>query len=268
VAVAGLAIGASYSFDCTRTECLLRAPANGGASLNRSRATSTQRVSGMMARAPSGRLAPSTRVGAASVPLRPRAASSAVEQGLAGTTTVTTDANGLATFTDLALNLSVGAWQLVFVDARESLAVAFSDDITLSAGPVDAIVQLPPDSSKSVFSWSNDTSYFSLAGDVIYPKVQVIDAVGNGIPGVAVDWASQDESSFLDGSKRLTTKTDSDGYATPGGWAMPLASNFSTFAIQASTSVSGGKGLQIALYATFQPLVGQRVPAVPVAIPR
>lgn len=230
VALAGLQIGASYQQDCTLSPCGTRRLPIGGLSLSRT--------------ATSG----------------PRTASVAVTQGLGGTTTVTTDATGTATFSDLALNLSVGFWQLVFFDARQSLAVAISGDIALSAGPVDAMIQLPPDSSKSVFAFSGDTSYFSLTGDVIYPKVQVIDAVGNGVPDVAVSWTSTDESSFLDGSKSVTTKTDAGGFATPGGWAMPASSNFSTFSLQASTSVSGGKPIQISLYATWQPLIGRIIP--------
>ena len=238
VALAGLQIGASYQLDCTRSACGTRRLPGGGLSLNRT-ATSS-----------------------------PRTASVPVPQGLGGTTSVATDANGTATFSDLALNLSVGFWQLVFFDAGESLAVAISQDIALSAGPVDAMIQLPPDSSKSVFAFSGDTSYFSLAGDVIYPKVQVIDAVGNGVPDVAVSWTSTDESSFLDGSKSMTTKTDAGGFATPGGWAMPASSNFSTFSIQASTSVSGGKPIQIVLYATWQPLIGRIIPPSQPAPPR
>ena len=239
VALAGLQVGASYQVDCTQSACgTRRLPGGGGLSLSRT--------------ATSG----------------PRTASVAVQQGLAGTTTVTTDANGTATFSDLALNLSVGFWQLVFYDARESLAVATSQDIALSAGPVDAMIQLPPDSSKSVFAFSGDTSYFSLAGDVIYPKVQVIDAVGNGVPDVAVSWTSTDESSFLDGSKNMSTKTDAGGFATPGGWVMPASSNFSTFSIQASTSVSGGKPIQIFLYAMWQPLIGRIIPPTQPGSPR
>lgn len=260
VALAGLQIGASYQLDCTQTACGARRPSGGNVSLSRSAVTTAQRPSRTTTGASSRTLAPSTRLSTPAATLRPRMASVAVQQGLAGTTTVTTDANGTATFSDLALNLSVGLWQLVFFDARESLAVAISQDIALTAGPVDAMIQLPPDSSKSVFAFSGDTSYFSLAGDVIYPKVQVIDAVGNGVPDVAVTFASTDESSFLDGSKSLTTKTDADGFATPGGWVMPASSNFSTFSLQASTSVSGGKPIQIVLYAMWQPLIGRIIP--------
>ena len=231
-----------------------------GASLNRSAVGIRQRSSNVVTRAQSRKLAPTSRPVTQSVPLRPGTASVAVQQGLAGTTSVTTDANGTATFSDLALDLSVGFWQLVFFDARESLQVAISDDIALSAGPVDAIIQLPPDSSKSVFAFSGDTSYFSLAGDTLYPKIQVIDAVGNGVPAVAVSFSSSDESFFRDGSRGLTTKTDVGGFATPGGWVMPASSNFSTFAIQATTSVSGGKPIQIVLYATWQPPIGRIIP--------
>jgi hypothetical protein len=269
VALAGLQVGASYQFDCTRSGCLRATPVGGGrASLNRSGAGTTLRAGNATTRPLSRQIASSTRISAATTALRPLTASIAVEQGLAGTTTVTTDANGTASFSDLTLNLSVGFWQLIFFDERESLTLGISDDIALAAGPVDAIVQLPPDSGQSVFAWSGDTTYFSLAGDVIYPKVQVIDAVGNGVPGVAVDWASSDESSFADGSKKVTTKTDADGFATPGGWVMPLSSNVSTFAIQASTSVSGGKSVQTTLYAMFQPPIGRVVPVIPSSRPR
>jgi len=270
VALAGLTIGASYQVDCRQTSCLRVTPKNGaGSSLNRSAVMTTQRPARPIAGALSRNLSSNTRISVPTVPVR-SAASVAVEQGLGGTTAVTTDANGTAAFSDLALDLSVGVWQLIFFDNNESLQSAISEGIALSAGPVDAIIQLPPDSSKlkSVFAWSGDTSYFSIAGDTLYPKVQVIDAVGNDVAGVAVNWATADESFLLNRSNNLTTKTDAGGFATPDGWVMPVSSNFSTFAIQATTSVSGGKPIQIVLYATFQPPIGRIIPSAQPASPR
>ena len=135
---------------------------------------------------------------------------------------MTTDTTGVATFTDLTLNLSVGPWQLVFLDANEQLVSAFSSAIVLSPGPVESIV-----------AWSvADTTPVSLGGATLLPSVKVIDKVGNGIPGVTVGWQVLDPLSRLPDS--TSTHTDANGIANPGRWVTPVVPGLLTFTIQAT----------------------------------
>jgi Big-like domain-containing protein len=210
VAVAGVSISASYTLDCGSGPVCGRvvAPRSGGVLLNRTAEPTT--------RASSPKRPSLTR----SIPSRPRltmpvaiaatrSVSDTFPQGLGGTTQVVTDGNGIASFSDLSLDLSVvqGGWQLTFFDANETLASAVSNDIVLSPGPVTSIVA----------QFGQDTLFYSTVSDTLHPAVVIIDPVGNGIPGVAVTWAVQDGFSRLG---TLTTQTDANGVASPGNWVL------------------------------------------------
>src|SRR5205085_7113659 len=102
-------------------------------------------------------------------------------RGLGGTTSVLTDANGVATFSDLSLDLNVGLWLLQFSDSTKTsapLAPAVSSDINLAAGP-----------AQSIIAWAvADTTVIAAIGATLSPSVKVIDKVGNGVAGVTVNW--------------------------------------------------------------------------------
>jgi hypothetical protein len=170
-----------------------------------------------------------------------------ITRGVAGTRHVPTDANGIATFTDLALNVSTGIWQLFFFDGNESLRAAVSDDITVSAGPAMSIVA------------TSDTMVVLAGGDSVRPEVQVIDAVGNGIAGVTITWDNkQGTQGRLDST---TTRTDARGYATPGRWIVPTDTG-RTFVIVATPVGLSLENAPLALYVVVQPLSNglERVP--------
>jgi len=107
----------------------------------------------------------------------------------------------------------VGPWQLEFFTPNQSLAVAFSDLIDLSAGP-----------PASIIAWSElDTSFISFSGDSLFPSVRVIDKVGNGIAGVKVTWQATDKLSLFDSKNTVVdTQTDVDGISVPGTWVTPV----------------------------------------------
>ena len=149
-----------------------------------------------------------------------------ITRGVAGTRHVPTDANGIATFTDLVLSISTGIWQLYFFDGNESLRSAVSDDITVSAGPAMSIVASP-----------SDTMFVLAAGDSVRPEVQVIDGVGNGIAGVTINWDNKlGARAPLDST---TTRTDVLGFASPGWWTVPTdtARTFTIVAMPAGPSL-------------------------------
>ena len=144
---------------------------------------------------------------------RTQSISDTLTLGLVGKTAVATDAAGIATFADLTLNEFAGPWQLEFFTPNQSLAVAFSDAIDLSAGP-----------AASIIAWGVlDTTVISFSGDSLFPLVRVIDKVGNGIAGVKVTWQATDKLSLFDGKNTVVdTQTDANGISAPGTWVTPV----------------------------------------------
>ena len=164
-----------------------------------------------------------------------------VGAGLGGTTQVATDANGIAAFSNLSLNLLVGTWQLEFIDATKSLTAAISTAIVLSPGPAQSIIAWPA---------GPDTTFIT-AGETLSPAVKVIDKVGNGIPGVPVGWKTLDNLSLLPDSP--STQTDASGVASPGRW-VTIPGVPGPFLIQASPSLSGLENAPLTLWAVLKPL--------------
>jgi len=175
---------------------------------------------------------------------RTQSISDTLTLGVVGKTAVTTDAAGLATFGDLTLNEFVGPWQLEFFTPNQSLAVAFSDPIDVSAGPPASII------AWGVF----DTSYISFSGDSLFPSVRVIDKVGNGIAGVKVSWQATDKLSLFDGKNTVVdTQTDANGISAPGTWVTPVGAAGPFFV----DVISSGLALEnspLRLWALLQPL--------------
>jgi hypothetical protein len=175
-------------------------------------------------------------------------------QGLGGKTQVATDANGVATFTDLSLDLPVGSWFLQFFDANESLGQAGTTTIALSPGPIQSIV-----------AWGfPDVSTISFVTDTLFPSVRIIDKVGNGIPGVQVTWTIPDGLSKLDST---STKTDAAGIAAAGSWTA-ISLNVTRFVIVATPTPSKIENSPLSLVASVLPPIGRVLPPKAPATPR
>ena len=231
VALAGLPVMAYPQYDCGAGVVCARvqAPRPGGALLDRTSAPSiAPRTTG--ARRPSIKQ-PAPRTSHLAVPVRIAATKSVSDtfpQGLGGNTVVLTDGNGVASFSNLSLNLSTGSWLLLFSDTAFTMGAAISNSIKLSPGPITSIVA----------QGGADTLYFAATSDTLHPAAVVIDAVGNGIPGVTVTWTIPNGDSKLDS---LTTTTDASGVASPGNWLLlPVAGAANNFEILATPS-SGSK---------------------------
>jgi hypothetical protein len=194
------------------------------------------------------RLAVPTRIS------RTTSISDTITRGVVGKTEVLTDANGVASFTDLALNEFVGPFELEFLpDSAHAavLAPAFSDLIDLSAGP-----------AASIIAWDlTDTAIVSvLPPDTLSPSVRVIDKVGNGIAGVSVSWSVTDGASVFDNSSTTaSSQTDADGIARPGLWILP-AGAVGPFTIVASPSGSKLENAPLTLTALLEIPNFRRVP--------
>jgi hypothetical protein len=188
---------------------------------------------------------------------RTQSISDTLTRGVVGKTAVATDAAGVAAFSDLTLNVTTGPWQLEFFTPKQTLAVAFSDPIDVSAGP-----------PASIIAWSVlDTSFISFSGDSLFPSVRVIDKVGNGIAGVKVTWQAADKLSLFDGKNTVVdTQTDDNGISAPGTWVTPVGAAGPFFVDVISTGLAL-ENSPLRLVALLQPL-GLTSPAAQRTSPR
>jgi hypothetical protein len=182
------------------------------------------------------------RIAVPSTPVRTQSVSDTFPRGLGGKTEIATDANGVATFSDLALNEFVAPWQLQFFVQDQSLAPAFSAPIDLAPGPATSII-----------AWDvSDTTFVFASVDTLFPSVRVIDKVGNGIPNVSVSWNVTDRVTTIDST---STHTDADGIARPGMWIIPANVGTGPFTIVATPS-GNLENAPLTLFSFIQ-LIGQ-----------
>ncbi len=122
-----------------------------------------------------------------------------------GSTSLRTDANGRAAFTDLAIAGSAGARSLLF--SSQGLASVASGSITLNAGPA---------ATATIAAGNNQTVP---AGTLVAapPAVRVADASGNPVAGISVTFAVTAGGGTLANPVRTT---GADGIAAVGGWTL------------------------------------------------
>jgi hypothetical protein len=125
---------------------------------------------------------------------------------LGGTTTVMTDANGQATFTNLVLTGSVGTgYSLGF--SSTGLTTITSGSIALTAGAPVSLVLSAGDGQSAVAG----------AAVAIAPAVVAVDQSGNPVAGVSVTFTVNSGGGSVTGA---TVVTGSDGIATVGSWTL------------------------------------------------
>ena len=143
---------------------------------------------------------------------------------LAGTTTITTNNDGVATFSDLAVAGGAGSISLTF--AANGLTSAQTPAITLASGtPVS-------------FAAVSATSLNGTVGQPLatLPRIVVKDAGGNGVPGVNVLFALSSDGGTI---APTSVATDANGEATLTRWTLPTAAG--TYLLVASSpAVSNG----------------------------
>jgi alpha-tubulin suppressor-like RCC1 family protein len=145
---------------------------------------------------------------------------------LAGTTTQPTNADGRATFADLAIGGTVGPRTLRF--AADGLVAATSTTITLTPGPAATLEA----SSAVALQATVATAVTTL------PAVVVKDASGNGVSGVPVTFAVSTGGGDLTGASQMTNAA---GVATLGGWTLPTTAGQHT--VTATTNAVSGSGV-------------------------
>ncbi len=145
---------------------------------------------------------------------------------LTGATAAVTNANGVASFTNLAIQGSAGFKALSF--STPGVTPLSSGTITVTAGPAAVISPV-----------SNTTQSSQVSQAVASrPSVKVSDLDNNGIPGVTVTFALGTGASTLSGT---TPVTDAAGVAMLGSWTLGAAQG--SYTVTASVNGLGGSPL-------------------------
>ena len=141
-----------------------------------------------------------------------------------GTTTVATDDQGVATFSNLILRGRAGTGTLSF--SATSLTPATSPSFTLAPGAPATLSALSANSLTG-----------SVAAPVSpVPSVVVRDAAGNGVPYVSVQFAVSNGGGII---APTSVATDQNGVASLTSWVLPNA--VGSYSVMATASaVSGG----------------------------
>ncbi|MDZ4864164.1 MAG: kelch repeat-containing protein [Gemmatimonadota bacterium] len=127
---------------------------------------------------------------------------------LGGTTTVSTDANGRAVFTNLVITGTVGSYSLSFSGA--GLTTITSGSISLTPGAPAALILSAGDGQSAVTGTAVP----------IAPAVLVVDQSGNAVAGVSVTFTVNLGGGSVTGA---TVVSGSNGIATVGSWVLGSA---------------------------------------------
>src|SRR5204862_328960 len=144
-----------------------------------------------------------------------------------------TDADGRATFTDLAIVGGPGARTLIF--AAEGYASAISSPIGLGIGPAASI---------AVVGGDQQTAPAGTAVPVA-PSVIVRDAAGTPVPGVPVRFTVTAGGGGVSGDE---TTTGAEGTAAVGAWTLGVNPGSNT--LRAETDAPGVSGNPVTFTAT------------------
>lgn len=142
-----------------------------------------------------------------------------------GTTTVATDGNGVATFSDLSISGLVGARTLAF--NASGVTGITSNTINLAAGPAASIV----------VNDGNGQSANAGTQLAVAPSVLLTDASGNPVSGVVVTFAVASGGGVLTGA---APTSDGFGIARVGSWTLgPTSGSNSVTATATGSGISG-----------------------------
>ncbi len=138
---------------------------------------------------------------------------------LGGTATVSTDAAGVAAFTDLAISGTVGQRMLSF--AATGLSGVTSGAVDVAAGTAASLAVSAGDAQTAVAGSPVATA----------PAVRVTDASGNPVSGVGVAFAAATGGGSVTGA---AAATDASGVATVGSWTLGTTAGANTLTASAT----------------------------------
>lgn len=157
---------------------------------------------------------------------------------LGGTTTVNTDAQGRATFTNLTIAGLVGTKQLTF--SSTGLVGKQSNNIALTAGPAAELLA------------NSTTTQNGTTGQAVtaLPAVRVVDADGNGVQGISVTFAVTAGGGSITGG---VSNTIANGSATVGSWTLGGVAGVNTLEATATSLTLTGEPVVFTVNATAAP---------------
>ncbi len=138
---------------------------------------------------------------------------------LGGTATASTDAAGVATFTDLAISGTVGQRTLSF--SATGLTGVASGAVDVAAGTAASLAASAGDGQTAVAGSAVATA----------PSVRVTDASGNPVPGVSVAFAVASGGGSVTGA---TAASDASGIAAVGSWTLGTTAGANTLTASAT----------------------------------
>jgi hypothetical protein len=142
---------------------------------------------------------------------------------LGGTVTATTDARGLATFTDLSIAGVVGARTLSFGATGLSAATVTT---TLGSGSA---------AKMTIFSGTGQSAIVATAVTSV-PTVSIVDIDGNPVAGVAVTFAVTAGGGQVVGPSQIT---DANGSARPTSWTLGPAIGSNSLTASIADAIPG-----------------------------
>jgi adhesin/invasin len=158
------------------------------------------------------------------------------EGGLRGTTIQTSDADGVVTFTDLAIVGPPGSRTLIF--AASGYASAASTPVSLGVGAPAAVAAAAGDGQSAPAGTKVPVA----------PSVVVRDAGGTPVPGVGVTFAVASGGGSVEGALAIT---GADGVAAVGSWT--LGGNLGANTLTATVTADGVSGNPVTFTATAVP---------------
>jgi adhesin/invasin len=158
------------------------------------------------------------------------------EGGLRGTTIQTSDADGVVTFTDLAIVGPPGSRTLIF--AASGYASAASTPVSLGVGAPAAVAAAAGDGQSAPAGTKVPVA----------PSDVVRDAGGTPVPGVGVTFAVASGGGSVEGALAIT---GADGVAAVGSWT--LGGNLGANTLTATVTADGVSGNPVTFTATAVP---------------
>jgi adhesin/invasin len=185
------------------------------------------------------------------------------EHAMDGHTSVQTDVQGVATFTDLSIRGSTGPVTLAF--SAPDVPTAASSEITLTPGQVRSLLA---NGSSAV----SDT-VAAVVAPTLLPSVVAKDGAGNVVAGAIVVFTAEANSGLVstDGSTFASTAsstTNAAGVATLAGWKLPTTAGIATVrataaeaSVPVTATVRSGNPKSLFLVTPPSPSLQSGVPA-------
>ncbi len=157
---------------------------------------------------------------------------------LGGTSTISTNAAGRATYTNLTISGSIGSRVLGFTAG--SLTGVSSSPIAIGVGPGTIIALLAGAGQTATVATNVSTA----------PSVKVADASGNGVPNVSVTFSPKNGSKVGTSTSPATFVTNGAGIITISNWTLGTVAAANADTLDITSAGLSGSPIQVVASAT------------------